>query len=530
MPDELVIPGDSKVLVVSAAEMPAAEDLDGWDVGQQILATPDRAWLVGRYLHAGMPPNSNGHVFRPDQIEKRHAAIPHSPFDMLHDPSRIVGHYAATKIVRPQQAQAAGYTDTPYVKALACVYSYYFPEDFQAIRDAYEQGLAFMSMSCLPESVTCPTCDHNAPWRGYNSPLYCSHMQGRNPKWMENPVFLGGAAIIPPTRPGWKNAAVTRIAGFVDANQSVAADIFDKLHELAPAAAQLDLEVMTAQLLAIAYGKTATDVDHTVQVAPLWAKLTAEHPGVDFQPTAAVAAAVDPVAASDACKVRAVSLAERDLITPTGVRSLVAELGGEALAAEDRAALGGDVTLAWAQSVITAMDNPDFSGSGMLALYPSEAEQLVVPGGQPADEMHVTIAYLGNTDEVEPQAFEVAGTFGLAVLSARPVIEASVSGAGTLGTEGAVVLFLQGEGLDDAYDETWEVLDASGQQYHERHPSFIAHCTLGYGATEDETTALVLAGSKLAGTTVILDKAGYDAPGDGPVEMLPLGSSSWGDP
>lgn len=523
--DILTIGGPRQVLTVSAAEMPTVEDLDGWDIGEKLVTSPARAWLVGRYLHAGMPPNSNGHVFRLEQIKQIHAMIPHTPFDMLHDPRRIVGHYAATKLVTPAAlAAATSYTETPYVKAVACVYAYNFPNDLKLIQDAYEKGLAFMSMSCLPQSVTCPTCAHNAPWAGYTSSTYCEHMQGTNPKWMEHPLFVGGAAIVPPTRPGWRNAAVTRIAGFMDANEEVAAHVFERLAQLAPAASRADLEGVAAELLAVAYGPAATDVEATVKIAPLWDKLTVNHPTVDFRPTPAVQDAADPSSATTPhVAVRAHALACGDPVVPAGVRWLAAQLAGADLADADRTALGGATTLTWASEVLAAMaaDTPDFSGSGMLALYPADPDALVVEGGQPASEMHVTIAYLGNTDEVTSEAFDIAGSFGLAALASRPPIEASVSGCGTLGTEGAVVLYLQGNGLTDAYEQTWAVLDASGQTYHQRHPSFIAHCTIGYAETPEETAALVTAGLKLVGSTVRLDRAGYDGPG-GVTESIAL--------
>lgn len=524
MADDLVIPGTQRVLAIAAAEQPAPEDLDGWDIGERILTSPARGWLIGRYLHTGMPPNSNGHVFRHEHIARLHPTITHTPFDMLHDPRRIVGHYAATKLVTPTAGAAAGYTDTPYVKALACVYSYNFPDDFREIQAAYEQGLAFMSMSCRPQSVTCPTCGHNAPWLGYTNDAYCSHMQGRNPKWMEMPLFVGGAAIVPPTRPGWKNASVTRIAAFMDANQELTADIFEHLHRLAPSAAASDLEAMTAQLLAIAFGPDATELERTAKIAPLWAGLTADHPDVDLTPPADVQAAAKPALAADPITAtRAAALAAGDLITPDGIRNLVAALTSGDLVAVD--ALGGATTLTWAQAVLEALDDtPTFTGSGMLALYPADPEALVVEGGAAADTMHVTIAYLGKDDEITPQAYEIAGSFGLAALASRPVIEATISGVGTLGTEGAVVVFMQGPGLTEAYDDTWAVLDASGQTYHQRHPSFIAHCTLGYADTPEAKLALFAAGDQMIGTKVVLDKAGYDAPGDAPPELLTLGA------
>lgn len=47
---------------------------------------------------------------------------------------------------------------------------------------------------------------------------------------------------------------------------------------------------------------------------------------------------------------------------------------------------------------------PDFSTSGMVALVPANPQMLVAPGGDPADQLHLTLAYLGDqVDEWEPE-------------------------------------------------------------------------------------------------------------------------------
>lgn len=51
-------------------------------------------------------------------------------------------------------------------------------------------------------------------------------------------------------------------------------------------------------------------------------------------------------------------------------------------------------------------EQPDYSGSAMVALYPPRAvaEKFALEGGMPVDKMHMTLVYLGEAKDVDPKA------------------------------------------------------------------------------------------------------------------------------
>jgi hypothetical protein len=71
-------------------------------------------------------------------------------------------------------------------------------------------------------------------------------------------------------------------------------------------------------------------------------------------------------------------------------------------------------------------DQPDVKDGVMIALYPSATDtaRYVLIDGTPADEMHVTMVYLGHTDEVDADAVKRA----VGALAPRPAFTANVSG------------------------------------------------------------------------------------------------------
>lgn len=259
--DTLIVPGATALLVAPAQ----AASLDDWDILRTTEPTPDVGWLMGRYVHAGKPPNRNGLAFRPHELPNAIRRVVHKPLDMIHDPRRIVGTHAAQRMVYPNgdmgQPMAArrgappGYTDTPYAQVLAAVWSYHYPEEAELITSAYKDGKAFLSMACLPASVQCDTCEHIAPWQGYTSDAYCEHMQGLRFKWTNDPLFLGGAVIIPPINPGWSRAAITRLNGFLGHDDDITQLTYAGVAAIAGNVSEAELELLTAVIIAQAFNE-----------------------------------------------------------------------------------------------------------------------------------------------------------------------------------------------------------------------------------------------------------------------------------
>lgn len=63
------------------------------------------------------------------------------------------------------------------------------------------------SMECISEYVECMACYQEVSYADYNAKMCCSHLAERGAvRRFKNPIFLGGAVIVPPVQPGWANA------------------------------------------------------------------------------------------------------------------------------------------------------------------------------------------------------------------------------------------------------------------------------------------------------------------------------------
>ena len=130
---------------------------------------------------------------------------------------------------------------------------------------------------------------------------------------------------------------------------------------------------------------------------------------------------------------------------------------------------------------------------GMVALYPrtDDALKMAIPGGEPPQDMHVTLAYcgedvsdLGDPGQLAQRLQEIANTF--------TVIDARIMGHATFNPDGgdpedereqdpcAVYLVSDSDQLPDLHTA---VLDAVNQEFSipRQHLPWIPHITAGYG-------------------------------------------------
>ena len=95
------------------------------------------------------------------------------------------------------------------------------------------------------------------------------------------------------------------------------------------------------------------------------------------------------------------------------------------------------------------MASPDYSDGCMIALYPPQqlAEDLAVVDGLDPADMHVTVAYLGTTDDVDRDSLIATAQ----ALAARRPIEATVSGHArfTGGDKDVIVALVDSADLED---------------------------------------------------------------------------------
>lgn len=129
------------------------------------------------------------------------------------------------------------------------------------------------------------------------------------------------------------------------------------------------------------------------------------------------------------------------------------------------------------------------STGGMVALYPRTdyAQQLHIPGGEPVQDMHVTMAYLGeDVTGSDPGGISQ----GLdQICSSYTVIDARVMGHATFNGDGgpngdmdpcAVYLISDSEQMDNLHRD---ILDLCTQQFNlpQQHAPWLPHLTAGYG-------------------------------------------------
>jgi 2'-5' RNA ligase len=130
----------------------------------------------------------------------------------------------------------------------------------------------------------------------------------------------------------------------------------------------------------------------------------------------------------------------------------------------------------------------------MIALIPSvvDAERLVVDGGEPVEELHVTLGYLGEAALipsevqrnivrcvakcVENQVSIVANAFAVAMFNPDDGSDAVVAA----GKEPCVVLLVSGQQLTPFHDYVMDDVEM-----HPQHSPWVAHLTLAYTADAD---------------------------------------------
>jgi hypothetical protein len=225
----IIVAGPTSVTITTAASVVVEDREVAWAAAkEQIQTRPDMGWLVGRYLATGVA-NENGHTFRLDDIQTAYQRIVHTPLNMLHRATHVVGTFVAAELVLPGNEEASRDGETGHVEALAAVWRYPFPDEWAAIKDANESGQLYYSMEAIPKSVTCPSCTTTAAYAGPASDTYCEHMAtAGGPKILDDPLFVGGAIVIPPAKPGWRHADITELATF---SEEQVDQVFEQLTE-----------------------------------------------------------------------------------------------------------------------------------------------------------------------------------------------------------------------------------------------------------------------------------------------------------
>lgn len=232
--DTMVIDrGHSTYLVNSArlvrSEADAAEfaetAADDWTIEK---SSPFIQWIAGDFVEADKP-NSNTQFWTAADLAMSEYSIKYAPLNMVHRFRNPIGFFAATKTVKlqrqlkavPADGAAAEKKDeskgSMKIQALSGLWSHIFPFEAAQTEAADAEGLLFYSMECRGTHLICAGdngCGERFDYMAVDT--HCEHLRERSSiRHIVNPTFRGGAAIVPPVRPGWKNAHATVVSDAV---------------------------------------------------------------------------------------------------------------------------------------------------------------------------------------------------------------------------------------------------------------------------------------------------------------------------
>lgn len=173
-------------------------------------SSPFVQWITGDFVEADRP-NSNTQYWTAGDLEVAEYSIRYAPLNMIHRFQTPIGFFAATKSIKLEQA--AGDTSPLKIQALSGLWTHIFPFEAAQVEAADDAGLLFYSMECRGSHLICGS-DESRQLAGCGQKFdymavedHCQHLQQRTSvRHIVNPVFRGGAAIVPPVRPGWKSA------------------------------------------------------------------------------------------------------------------------------------------------------------------------------------------------------------------------------------------------------------------------------------------------------------------------------------
>ncbi|OFW55853.1 MAG: hypothetical protein A2Y75_05410 [Candidatus Solincola sediminis] len=147
---------------------------------------------------------------------------------------------------------------------------------------------------------------------------------------------------------------------------------------------------------------------------------------------------------------------------------------------------GGTVVASTTPAVVAAIQEQDYSASGMIALIPSadDIERLVITGGEQYEDIHLTLFFLGDVTAYPPTMIaQIAANIETITMN-QMSLEATGFGASIWNPESdspCTVLNVGGECLTKVHHEVSEALaDVWGLCLPKQHCPWAAHIALAY--------------------------------------------------
>lgn len=181
-----------------------------------------------------------------------------------------------------------------------------------------------------------------------------------------------------------------------------------------------------------------------------------------------------------------------------------------------------DAQLYWESQTKYADAEQAKSTGGMIALYPrpDDAHQLVVPGGEPVEDLHLTLVYLGEdiTGSDPTSLVQDVASF----LDTATVITARIMGHAIFNPDGgddpedlkepcAVYLVGDSEQLADLHNDISHIAEEDFPDLPAQHKPFVPHITAGYSMDPSELSYT---------GPILFDRVGINVAGD--TKFFPL--------
>lgn len=216
------------------------------------IAEQPLLWMSGRFVGANEP-NRNGAYWSSGDLQIASDSVAHGPLNWLHEGRHIIGTISKAQY-RPAFETADRRQIQPHIEASAGIWRWIYPDEAFVVQQASELGQLWYSMECISKEITCTGpngCGNSVSYSDYTAGAACDHVvQRASIRQFNSPVFLGGAVIVPPTRPGWADAD----ASVMQAASGIAEAAFDQSFagQPNPDMRASDWESLMAQLVAYA--------------------------------------------------------------------------------------------------------------------------------------------------------------------------------------------------------------------------------------------------------------------------------------
>lgn len=176
---------------------------------------PSFMWIAGRFVQANKL-NKNGMMWTTEDLEKGEHTVKYVPLNVGHNYEKPVGVFVETKLVNRETADTG--EKNAEIQALSVLWAANFPELANVVRMAHQAKQLHFSMECVAEAKQCLTCDEMFPWVAQAHET-CSHLaeSKKAPRRFVNPIFVGGALVLPPDQPAWSDAEITDLSGMLAA-------------------------------------------------------------------------------------------------------------------------------------------------------------------------------------------------------------------------------------------------------------------------------------------------------------------------